>query len=75
MKFMLENENPKSKMHGYIQIPSRPPMANVKPIHLAAYFGLTGAIEKLTRDKTSNPIVKETYYGRNPIYLAALNTS
>ena len=64
MKFMLENENPRSEMDGilWIRSGSYPLMKNVKPIHLAACFGLTGAIEKLTRDKTCNPIIKDTFF-------------
>ena len=37
------------------------------------FTGFNGAIEKLTKDKNYDPIIKETWFGRNPIHLAAMN--
>ena len=73
MTFTLENENPCSKMDKFIYIPSCTYMQNFKPIHLAACFGLNGAIEKLTKSNHDPVIMKEMYHGQTPIHLAALN--
>ena len=84
IRFMLENENPNSKIEeNIIEMPSclnvrnqltfLTMMENIQPIHLAALFGFSGAIGKLTKNYNYDPIIKETWFGRHPIHLAAMN--
>ena len=54
-------------------------MEDVGPIHLAAWFGLNGVIERLiTKGRCHTPIVKQNghrqnHSGHNTIHLAAIN--
>ena len=71
MEFMLENEDPNNKLDACFLSPMLE-IKDVTPIHLAAYYGVHGAIEKL-RHKTETLFAKEKMWGYNPIHLAALN--
>ena len=83
VEFILENENPSSKVgplypqeglylgtstHTTTKIFK---VENISSIHLAAFFGLTKVVEKISK-KYENPLVKETFRGRNPIHFAAM---
>jgi ankyrin repeat protein len=75
---ILEHENPSSKLRFIIKCKSNFKkgtfcyLENATSIHLAALYGLTGVVEKLSK-KYDDPMVKETNTGKNAIHLAALN--
>ena len=79
MKFMLEHENPSSKVEAIKAFPFHFTFLLVyntvylTPIHLAAYFGLTGVIEKQTIKFNINPLIADNPGKWSPIHFAAMN--
>ena len=85
MKFILEHEDIKSEvmvcclsgllyttmvmLYGMDDANSFP---GLTPIHLAAFYGLTGTVGKLLK-KYDSPDVKTKPYGGSPLYCAAFN--
>ena len=70
---ILENENPSSEENLRIRFKEafNVYLDDATSIHLAAFFGLTRVVEKLTK-KYDDPMVEDKQ-GRNAIHLAALN--
>ena len=69
IEFILEHENPMSKLDDNVFVNSTY-MQNPRPIHIAALYGVTHVVDKMTKIMET-PIIKETQWGRNPIHLAA----
>ena len=76
MKFILEHEDIESevKVMVYGGAGGTPAVGfpGLTPIHLAAFYGLTGTVGKLLKKYTS-PNVKTMPYGGTPMYCAAIN--
>ena len=72
VKSILENENPRSKVSCFFMTRKlKVYHENVTSIHLAAFCGLIGVVEKLSK-KYDDPMV-ESHKGANAIHIAALN--
>ena len=72
VKSILENENPRSKVSCFFMTRKlKVYHENVTSIHLAAFCGLIGVVEKLSK-KYDDPMV-ESNIGANAIHIAALN--
>ena len=68
---ILENENPRSHVSYFYPIKNWHSLKNVTSIHLAALYGLTRVVVKLSK-KYDDPMVKDTD-GKTAIHLAAFN--
>ena len=75
VKSILEHENPCSQvtMKVTMRIYGDYFLENATSIHLAAFYGFTGVVEKLSK-KYDDPLVKDKN-GSNAIHFAALNGS